>query len=182
MVDAKHVGVWELPVLGEVTAPAAVLIRPDGHVAWVGDLTHPGLPDALDHMVRTTNCGGARREHSRLKRMPLRRSYWLRSTTTRLDGHDTPRAGTSPSDIYRVFCQPAPSMSSSLASKIPDPIKVTRDMTDVTIDLPAVVDSTGPRGTDGSARRAASCGEQEERDDELCDDSHGQLVPVSAAF
>ena len=47
MVDAKHVGTWELPVLGEVTAPAAVLIRPDGHVAWVGDPTDPGLPDAL---------------------------------------------------------------------------------------------------------------------------------------
>ena len=47
MVDAEYVGVWELPVLGEVTAPAAVLIRPDGYVAWVGDPTHPGLPDAL---------------------------------------------------------------------------------------------------------------------------------------
>jgi 2-polyprenyl-6-methoxyphenol hydroxylase-like FAD-dependent oxidoreductase len=47
LVDATHGGVWELPVLGEVTAPSAVLIRPDGHVAWVGDLTDPGLPDAL---------------------------------------------------------------------------------------------------------------------------------------
>jgi 3-(3-hydroxy-phenyl)propionate hydroxylase len=47
LVDAKHVGTWELPVLGEVTAPAAVLIRPDGHVVWVGDPTDPGLPDAL---------------------------------------------------------------------------------------------------------------------------------------
>jgi hypothetical protein len=34
-------------VLGEVAAPAAVLIRPDGHVAWAGDLAGPGLPDAL---------------------------------------------------------------------------------------------------------------------------------------
>jgi 2-polyprenyl-6-methoxyphenol hydroxylase-like FAD-dependent oxidoreductase len=47
MIDAKHVGPWELPAIGPVTAPSAVLIRPDGHVAWVGDLTHPGLPDAL---------------------------------------------------------------------------------------------------------------------------------------
>ena len=46
-VDAEHSGVWELPVLGEVAAPPAVLIRPDGHVAWVGDLTDPGLQQAL---------------------------------------------------------------------------------------------------------------------------------------
>ena len=47
LVDAKHAGVWELPVLGEVAAPPAVLIRPDGHVAWAGDLTDPELPQAL---------------------------------------------------------------------------------------------------------------------------------------
>ncbi len=47
LVDASHDGVWELPVLGEVAAPAAVLIRPDGHVAWVGDLADPELPLAL---------------------------------------------------------------------------------------------------------------------------------------
>jgi hypothetical protein len=48
LIDANYVGAWELPALGAVTAPTAVLIRPDGHVAWVGeDRTHPGLPDAL---------------------------------------------------------------------------------------------------------------------------------------
>src|SRR5438874_7684226 len=47
LVHASHDGVWELPVLGEVAAPPAVLIRPDGHVAWVGDLSDPGLPQAL---------------------------------------------------------------------------------------------------------------------------------------
>ena len=46
-VDARHDGVWELPVLGEIAAPPAVLIRPDGHVAWAGDLTDPELPQAL---------------------------------------------------------------------------------------------------------------------------------------
>ncbi|HEX6238118.1 MAG TPA: FAD-dependent monooxygenase [Acidimicrobiales bacterium] len=46
-VDAKHAGVWELPGLGEVAAPPAVLIRPDGHVAWSGQLTDPDLPRAL---------------------------------------------------------------------------------------------------------------------------------------
>ncbi len=47
LIDAEYVGMWELPVIGPVTPPAAVLIRPDGHVAWVGDLTDVGLPDAL---------------------------------------------------------------------------------------------------------------------------------------
>jgi 3-(3-hydroxy-phenyl)propionate hydroxylase len=46
-VDAEYVGTWELPVIGIVTAPAAVLIRPDGYVAWVGDGTERGLADAL---------------------------------------------------------------------------------------------------------------------------------------
>jgi 3-(3-hydroxy-phenyl)propionate hydroxylase len=46
-VDAKYVGTWELPAIGAVAAPAAVLIRPDGYVAWVGDRTQPGLVDAL---------------------------------------------------------------------------------------------------------------------------------------
>ncbi|HTO01271.1 MAG TPA: hypothetical protein VL068_11410, partial [Microthrixaceae bacterium] len=35
LVEAKYEGIWELPVLGEVAAPSAVLIRPDGHVVWV---------------------------------------------------------------------------------------------------------------------------------------------------
>jgi 2-polyprenyl-6-methoxyphenol hydroxylase-like FAD-dependent oxidoreductase len=47
LIDAKYKGAWELPVLGVVTAPTAVLIRPDGYVAWVGDLTQRGLVDAL---------------------------------------------------------------------------------------------------------------------------------------
>jgi 2-polyprenyl-6-methoxyphenol hydroxylase-like FAD-dependent oxidoreductase len=47
MVDAEYVGPWELPVLGAVNAPTAVLIRPDGYVAWVGEGTDAGLRDAL---------------------------------------------------------------------------------------------------------------------------------------
>jgi 2-polyprenyl-6-methoxyphenol hydroxylase-like FAD-dependent oxidoreductase len=46
-IDAKYEGTWELPAIGAVTAPTAVLIRPDGYVAWVGDLTEVGLVDAL---------------------------------------------------------------------------------------------------------------------------------------
>ena len=47
MIDADYVSVWELPVLGAVAAPKAVLIRPDGYVAWVGDRTQLGLTKAL---------------------------------------------------------------------------------------------------------------------------------------
>ncbi|MBI4500762.1 MAG: FAD-dependent monooxygenase [Gemmatimonadetes bacterium] len=47
LIDAKYAGTWELPALGAVPAPTAVLIRPDGYVAWVGDLTQPALTDAL---------------------------------------------------------------------------------------------------------------------------------------
>ena len=52
-VDAAYDGPWELPVLGEVAAPEAVLVRPDGHVAWVGDegVRRPGR--RARHLVRT---------------------------------------------------------------------------------------------------------------------------------
>ncbi|MDB5051313.1 MAG: hypothetical protein JWO30_4384 [Fibrobacteres bacterium] len=46
-IDAGYTGAWELPVLGPVPAPLAVLIRPDGYVAWVGDRSRQGLPEAL---------------------------------------------------------------------------------------------------------------------------------------
>jgi 3-(3-hydroxy-phenyl)propionate hydroxylase len=46
-VDGKYDGPWELPALGAVAAPSAVLIRPDGYVAWVGDETLQGVADAL---------------------------------------------------------------------------------------------------------------------------------------
>jgi hypothetical protein len=47
LIDATYAGAWELPALGVVTAPTAMLIRPDGYVAWVGDGTDQGLHDAL---------------------------------------------------------------------------------------------------------------------------------------
>jgi 3-(3-hydroxy-phenyl)propionate hydroxylase len=47
LIDAKYIGPWELPALGVVTDPAAVMIRPDGYVAWVGDMAQQGLADAL---------------------------------------------------------------------------------------------------------------------------------------
>jgi 3-(3-hydroxy-phenyl)propionate hydroxylase len=47
LIEAEYFGVWELPVLGPVTAPPAVLVRPDGYVAWVGDGTDTGLRDAV---------------------------------------------------------------------------------------------------------------------------------------
>jgi len=47
LIAAKYDGPWELPAIGAVTAPTAVLIRPDGYVAWVGERTQVGLADAL---------------------------------------------------------------------------------------------------------------------------------------
>jgi len=47
LVDATYAGTWELPVIGTVPAPDAVLIRPDGHVAWVGERSPSGLTEAL---------------------------------------------------------------------------------------------------------------------------------------
>jgi 3-(3-hydroxy-phenyl)propionate hydroxylase len=47
VVHATYRGAWELPVLGDVDAPTAVLVRPDGYVAWVGEGNDEGLADAL---------------------------------------------------------------------------------------------------------------------------------------
>jgi len=46
-IDAEPTGGLILPVVGPVPAPAAVLIRPDGYVAWVGDGTPSGLEEDL---------------------------------------------------------------------------------------------------------------------------------------
>jgi 2-polyprenyl-6-methoxyphenol hydroxylase-like FAD-dependent oxidoreductase len=48
MFDVHFTGAWILPVIGEVAAPDAVLVRPDGYVAWAGVGSSPGLPDALN--------------------------------------------------------------------------------------------------------------------------------------
>lgn len=50
-VEATYAGAWELPVIGIVDAPTAVLIRPDGYVAWVGEGSIDGLADALTRWV-----------------------------------------------------------------------------------------------------------------------------------
>ena len=50
-VDATYDGAWELPVLGKVPAPTAVLIRPDGYVAWVGEGSDAGLVGCARHVV-----------------------------------------------------------------------------------------------------------------------------------
>jgi 2-polyprenyl-6-methoxyphenol hydroxylase-like FAD-dependent oxidoreductase len=47
LIDATYTGTWELPAIGAVAAPGAVLVRPDGYVAWVGDRTQVGLAGAL---------------------------------------------------------------------------------------------------------------------------------------
>ena len=50
-------GAWELPALGVVPTPSAVLIRPDGHVAWVGDGSGAGLTDALGRWFGVSDSG-----------------------------------------------------------------------------------------------------------------------------
>jgi len=47
LLDAKYAGLWELPAIGVVPAPTAVMVRPDGYVAWVGDPSQVGLATAL---------------------------------------------------------------------------------------------------------------------------------------
>lgn len=47
LIEAKYEGAWELPAIGVVSAPTAVLVRPDGYVAWVGDGNQGGLTEAL---------------------------------------------------------------------------------------------------------------------------------------
>jgi 3-(3-hydroxy-phenyl)propionate hydroxylase len=47
LIDATYDGTWDLPVIGAVIAPSAVLVRPDGYVAWVGEGSLAGLVDAL---------------------------------------------------------------------------------------------------------------------------------------
>ena len=59
VIDATCAGPWQLPVLGAIAAPTAVLIRPDGYVAWVGDATQLRLADALTTWFgRRTQSGG----------------------------------------------------------------------------------------------------------------------------
>lgn len=58
-VDANYSGDWQLPALGQISAPGAVLIRPDGYIAWVGDNNATGLRDAL-----TAWCGSPTRKNS----------------------------------------------------------------------------------------------------------------------
>jgi hypothetical protein len=46
-VDAKYDGAWELPAIGAVAPPSAVLVRPDGYVAWASEAAQQGLDEAL---------------------------------------------------------------------------------------------------------------------------------------
>ena len=80
LIDASYEGEWELPVLGVVSAPTAVLVRPDGYVAWVGEGTDVGLTDALTtwfgpagELRRAAAIGGLRGV-APCRRAPRRRS------------------------------------------------------------------------------------------------------------
>lgn len=58
-VDATYTGAWVLPLLGEIAAPGAVLVRPDGHVAWAGELDDPELLRALEKWCGAATPAGA---------------------------------------------------------------------------------------------------------------------------
>ena len=96
-------GVWELPVIGEVDAPAAVLIRPDGHVAWTGALTDPDLPSAL------TTWFGA----------PAPPTGGAQSSRRRAAMKTSP--GTSTRPIVFIFFLPSFCFSSSLRLRVMSP-------------------------------------------------------------
>jgi hypothetical protein len=55
LIDAQYEGAWELPAVGTVAAPTAVLIRPDGYVAWVGAQNQDGLLDTLTNWLGPPN-------------------------------------------------------------------------------------------------------------------------------
>ena len=76
LADATYAGAWDLPVLGEVTAPAAVLVRPDGYVAWVGDVPDPAS--------RTRSPAGSARPPRRSQASSVMRSRTRRAISSRM--------------------------------------------------------------------------------------------------
>jgi hypothetical protein len=54
-IHATYAGTWELPAIGAVAAPTAVLVRPDGYVGWVGEGTTEGLDRAMTHWFGLPN-------------------------------------------------------------------------------------------------------------------------------
>ena len=97
LVDAEHAGVWESPAIGAVTAPTAVVIRPDGHVARVGDGTDLGLPDALTswYGMPVTGGGPARRPSSAEGRCPSTSSARYGTRSAPSGGPASPLGGGS---------------------------------------------------------------------------------------
>lgn len=47
LMEGQYAGAWELPGVGAVPAPTAVLVRPDGYVAWVGEGNQVRLNEAI---------------------------------------------------------------------------------------------------------------------------------------
>ena len=99
MIDAKYPGTWELPALGPVTPPTAVLIRPERHVAW-GRLRIAAAPDP-----------GGRRRGGGMSDEPYERraASWPSSAEnanerTRNHGRLSAAARTSLLTNRRLFC------------------------------------------------------------------------------
>ncbi len=62
VVHATYEGEWELPVIGAVAAPGAVLVRPDGHVAWIEERGDAGLTEALSRWFGEAAPNAVRRQ------------------------------------------------------------------------------------------------------------------------
>ena len=84
LVDAEHDGVWELPVLGQAAAPPAVLIRPDGHVAWAGDLTDPRAASSTGDLVWSGHSGSLEPDIRASRALPSRRRVFSRGSGSRV--------------------------------------------------------------------------------------------------
>jgi 2-polyprenyl-6-methoxyphenol hydroxylase-like FAD-dependent oxidoreductase len=78
LVEAEPAGPWELPVIGAVSAPSATLIRPDGYVAWVGEGSSVGLPEALSRWFGgpSSRAGSAEPDRSPANRVASVRSVF----------------------------------------------------------------------------------------------------------
>ena len=104
LIDASYDGEWELPVLGAVTAPAAVLIRPDGLRRLGRSASRPGPARRAhragsDHRLRCTHPLASKLRAARMDGMSIDRQHsaWTSRTAP------TPPCGRGARDAAHVW-------------------------------------------------------------------------------